>query len=84
MSVLAGRTDVILRVVSEHHDADSSLLFTTACDPVEGVVHSIHCTDAGEGQVDDVAVTKAVLAVDGSVALLKHVHDVGRCRLGAI
>ena len=84
LGVFTCRTDVILGIVSEYNDADSTLLLTPSSDPVEGVVHGIHCTYASEGHVDHVAVAEAVLSVGGSIALLEHVHDVSRSRLGAV
>ena len=84
LSILACRTDVVLGVVSEHNDADSTLLLAPTSNPVEGVVHGIHCTYASEGHVDYVAVAEAVLPLSGSVTLLEHVHDVSGSRLGAV
>ena len=84
LGVFACRTNVVLGIVSEHNNADPTLLLTPSSDPVEGVVHGIHCTYASEGHVDHVAVAEAVLPMGWSVALLEHVHDVSRSRLGTV
>ena len=84
LGVLTSGAEVILRIVSEDDDSDAVLVFAPARDPIEGIVHGIDGADAGEGQVDDVAITEAIHAEACLVALLEHIHDVSRRRLGAI
>ena len=81
LRVLTGGAQVVLGVVSEDDDSDPSLVLAATGDPVECVVHGIDSTDASESQVDDVAVSEAVLTVDRGVSLLEHIHDVGGCGL---
>ena len=81
LRVLTGGAHVVLGVVSEDDDSDPSLVLAATGDPVECVVHGIDSADASESQVDDVAVSEAVLAVGRGVSLLEHIHDVGGCGL---
>ena len=84
LSIFPSRADIVLGIVSEHNYPYPALIFASTGNPIQCVVHRIYCTNTRECQVDNVAVSEAVLAVNRSVSLLKHVHDVSSSRFGAV